>query len=77
MHGWVQVLMAETATLFIPEGLEDYAKKPEPDASSVLSFSVLKQWVSGDDPFRTQPDTISKFPFLFKNLLRLKWTTLY
>ena len=44
LGGWVQVLMAETSMEFVPEGLERHVKDPE--KASLLSFTVLKQWVS-------------------------------
>ncbi|CAL1529783.1 unnamed protein product [Lymnaea stagnalis] len=42
MKVWVRVLLAETSTPAVPEGLEEYMK--DLDSHSQLSFTVLKQW---------------------------------
>ncbi|KAH9514055.1 hypothetical protein Btru_030098 [Bulinus truncatus] len=47
MSSWVQILLAETSTVEVPIGLEEYVKAKDGkdgDSNSVMSFTVLKNW---------------------------------
>ncbi|XP_055863555.1 uncharacterized protein LOC106057411 isoform X3 [Biomphalaria glabrata] len=44
MSSWVQVLLSETSTGDVPQGLEDFIKVKDSDSQSLMSLTVLRQW---------------------------------